>query len=179
MPQHARMEPPRLRLRIPRLVRTNRGRMPNFLNTPGNPSRRPCRTRRFARRQRRGVALVELAVVASLLFLLVVGIFEFGRMVMVQQFLTNASRAGARRGILEQTTESDVQTIVTDYLSNSTIPGATVTVSPDQLSKVGFGDPVSVTVSVPYDHVSWLPAPWFLGGKNLSGRSVMLAERPE
>ena len=125
------------------------------------------------------MALVEFAVVAPLLFLLVLGVFEFGRMVMVQQFLTNASREGARRGILEQTTKSDVQTIVTDYLRNSTISGVDVDVYPDQLSKVGFGDPVSVTVSVPFDHVSWLPAPWFLGGKNLSGRSVMLAERPE
>ncbi len=179
MSRYARKKPPRLRLRALRLVRANRGRSPNSLNTPGNPSRRPRRARRFARGQRRGVALVEFAVVASLLFLLVVGMVEFGRLVMVQQFLINASRAGARRGILEQTTESDVQTIVTDYLSSSTISGTTVTVSPDQLIKVGFGDPVSVTVSVPFDHVSWLPAPWFLGGKNLSGRSVMIAERPE
>ena len=177
--RYARKEPPRLRLRAARLVRTNRGRSPNSLNTPGKPSRRPRGTRRFARGQRRGVALVEFAVVASVLFLLVVGMFEFGRMVMVQQFLTNASRAGARRGILEHTTESDVQTIVTDYLSSSAISGATVTVSPDQLSTVGFGDPVSVTVSVPFDHVSWLPASRFLGGKNLSAQSVMIAERPE
>ena len=168
-----------MRLRAPRLVRTNRGRSPNLLNATGNPARRLRRTRRFARGQRRGVALVEFAVVASLLFLLILGMFEFGRMVMVQQFLTNASRAGARRGILEHTTESDVQTIVTDYLSSSAIPGATVTVSPDQLSTVGFGDPVSVTVSVPFDHVSWLPASRFLGGKNLSAQSVMIAERPE
>ena len=179
MSRYARKEPPRSRLGVPRLVRANRGHSPNPLNTPGDPSRRPCRTRRFARGQRRGAALVEFAVVAPLLFLLVLAVFEFGRMVMVQQFLTNASREGARRGILEQTTKSDVQTIVTDYLSSSTISGTTVTVSPDQLSKVGFGDPVSVTVSVPFDHVSWLPAPWFLGEKNLSGRSVMLAERPE
>lgn len=123
--------------------------------------------------------MVEFAVVAPLLFLLIFAVFEFGRLVMVEQILTNASREGARRGILEQTTASDVQTIVTDYLRNNTISGATVTVSPEQLSEVGFSDPVRVTVSVPFHHVSWLPAPWFLGGTNLSGQSVMRGERPE
>ena len=123
--------------------------------------------------------MVEFAVIAPLLFLFILGILEFGRMVMVEQFLTNAAREGARRGILEQTTASDVQTAVTDYLTGGTVSGATVTVSPSQLADVGFGDPVSVSISVPYDQVSWLPAPWFLSGTTLSGHCVMRGERPE
>ena len=50
---------------------------------------------------RRGATIVEFALVAPLLFLVVIGMVEFGRMVMVQQILTNASREGARQGILE------------------------------------------------------------------------------
>jgi Flp pilus assembly protein TadG len=53
--------------------------------------------------------VVEFAVVAPLLFLLIFGMIEFGRMVMVQQILTNASREGARRGILEQSTATEVE----------------------------------------------------------------------
>ena len=59
---------------------------------------------RFARRitlsaaedsqSRRGVATVEFAIVAPLFFLLVLGCIEFGRALMVQQMLTNASRVG-------------------------------------------------------------------------------------
>ena len=160
MSPHARIEPPRSSRQV-------RG------------AARPHGTSRRARRRRRGASVVEFAIVAPLLFLFILGIFEFGRMVMVEQFLTNAAREGARRGILEQTTASEVQAVVTDYLTGGAISGATVTVSPDQLTEVGFGDPVSVSISVPYDQVSWLPAPWFLGGVTLSGQSVMYAERPE
>ena len=122
----------------------------------------------MARRPRRGAAAVEFALIAPLLFLLIFGMIEFGRAVMVQQILTNASREGARRAILEQTT-----------LSDTSIPGASVSVSPNPLSSVGFGDPVTVTCSIPYAQVTWLPTPAFFGGKTLTGRSVMRAERPE
>lgn len=104
---------------------------------------------------------------------------EFGRAIMVQQLLTNASREGARRGILEQTTAEEAETVVADYLAGSSVSGATVTILPESLEHLGFGDPVTVTVSVPYNQVSWLPAPWFLQGTNLTAQSVMRAERPE
>lgn len=128
---------------------------------------------------RRGAAVVEFAIVASLLFLLILGIIEFGRLLMVQQILTNASREGARRAVLEQATVTDVETLVDNYLASSSVPGATVTVSPSSLSTLGFGDPVTVSVSVPYNQVSWLPSPWFLGGRVLSAESVMRAERAQ
>lgn len=129
-------------------------------------------------RKRRGVAAVEFAIVAPFLILLVFGIIECGRAIMVQQVLTNASREGARRAILEATTTSEVTTIVSDYLTNGSIAGATVTVSPTPLSSAGFGDPVTVTVSVPYDQVSWIP-PWFMGGRTLSASTQMHADRLE
>ena len=80
---------------------------------------------------------------------------------------------------MEQATATEVKSIVVDYLANSSVDGATVTISPASLNDVGFGDPVMVTVSVPFDQVSWVPAPWFLAGRNLIAQSVMRAERPE
>src|SRR5205823_8867626 len=47
---------------------------------------RPCR---LYRRNRRAAAAVEFAVVAPVFFLLVFGMIEYGRMVMVQQVITN------------------------------------------------------------------------------------------
>ena len=149
------------------------------LGTPGDRSHTPQKTRRPARRRRRGATVVEFAVVAPLLFLFIFAMIEFGRLVMVEQILTNAAREGARRGILEQSTAAEVETIVSDYLTESSIAGATVSVSPGNFHQVGFGDPVTVTVSVPYGQVSWLPTPRFLGGTNLTAQSVMRGERPE
>ncbi|NQU24217.1 MAG: pilus assembly protein [Candidatus Nealsonbacteria bacterium] len=135
--------------------------------------------RRRRRRRRRGAFLVEFAVVAPVFFLLVFGMLEFGRMVMVQQILTNASREGARRAVLEQSTKADVENTIAVFLDNQSVSGATVTVTPDPLTSVGFGDPVSVVVSVPYSQVSWLPTPGFLGAKQLTAQSVMCGERAE
>ncbi len=154
------------------VTRTNGG----ITRGSSSPRRRP---RRAAARRRRGAALVEFAVVAPLLFLVIFAVIEFGRMVMVHQIMTNAAREGARRAILEQTTNAETHTIVSDYLTASSISNATVSVTPESFDQVGFGDPINVTVSVAFDDVSWLPAPWFLVGTNLSVTSTMRAERPE
>lgn len=130
-------------------------------------------------KRRRGTAAVEFAIVAPLVFLMLFGMIEFGRMLMVQQILTNASREGARRAIIESSTMTEVTEIVTDYLQRNSISGATLTLEPTDLTSVGAGDPVSVSVAVTYDQVSWLPVPQYAGGVLLTGQSRMRAERPE
>jgi len=128
------------------------------------------------RKKRRGAAAVEFALVAPLFFLLVFGMIEFGRMVMVQQVLTNASREGARTAVLDGTTLTDVQQIVGVYLAASGINGATLTTVPANPATADFGDPVTVTISIPFSAVSWLPTPMYLGAKTLSASSVMRRE---
>lgn len=127
-------------------------------------------------RNRGGAAVVEFAIVAPLLFMLVFGIIEFGRMIMVQQILTNASREGARRAIIEDVSGSEVVNLVSEYLTASSIDGATVTVEPMSLN-LGFGDPVTVTVEVPFADVSWGGSAWFLGGSTFQASTVMHGER--
>ena len=120
--------------------------------------------------------MVEFAVVAPLFFLLIFGMIEFGRMVMVQQVITNASREGARIGVLDGATTSDVTTAVNNYLQSASIQGATVSVTPSPPSSAGYGAPVTVAVSVSFNQVSWLPSPMFLGGQTLSATTVMRRE---
>ncbi len=131
---------------------------------------------RSHRKKRRGAAVVEFAIVAPLFFLLVFGMIEFGRMMMVQQVITNASREGARQAVLDGATTQEVTTVVTDYLANGSVSGATVTIDPNPPGNAAFGAPVTVNVSVPFDQVSWLPAPWFLGGTTLAASTVMRRE---
>lgn len=129
--------------------------------------------------RRRGSAVVEFAVVAPVLFLFIFAVIEFGRIIMVEQILTNAAREGARRAILEQSTAAGVETGVGEYLMNNSISGATVTVTPGDFKKLGFGDPVTVAISVPVDRVSWFPATRWVDGATLSVQSVMRCERVE
>ena len=48
-----------------------------------------------ARGRREGSAMIEFAFVAPILFMLLLGIFELGRGLMVTELLTAASRIGA------------------------------------------------------------------------------------
>ena len=107
---------------------------------------------------------------------MVFGMVEFGRMIMVQQVLTNSSREGARMAVLDETTTTAVQAAVQTYLQNGGMSNATVSVSPDPPSFAGYGEPVTVTVSVSFNQVSWLPTPMFLGGQALSAATVMRRE---
>jgi len=119
---------------------------------------------------------VEFAIVAPLFFLLIFGMIEFGRMVMVQQIITNGSREGARIAVLDGTSTAEIATAVEAYLQNASIAGADVTISPDPPNSAGYGEPVSVTVSIPFNQVSWLPSPMFLGGNTMTATTVMRRE---
>lgn len=97
-------------------------------------------------------------------------------MIMVQQVITNASREGARQAVLDGATTATVQSVVNDYLTSGGVSGGTVTVSPDPPSGAAYGDPVTVSVSVPFDEVSWLPSPMFLGETTMNASTVMRRE---
>lgn len=136
-------------------------------------------------RKQRGAAAVEFAVVAPVFILLIFGMIEYGRMVMVQQMLTNASREGARRAVLEGATDSDVRTVITNYLTPAHIPvtSSDITIQVGDppttaaISTADFGDPIHVSVGINFGQVSWLPSPMYLSsGTRMTATSVMRKE---
>jgi Flp pilus assembly protein TadG len=128
-----------------------------------------------SRRSRLGVAATEFAIVAPVFFLMVVGFIEFGRALMVQQVLINASRVGARMASTTGSTTAAVQSAVQSYASGVAVPGVTVTVSPNPATAVA-GTVITVNTSVPFSKVSWMSSPWFLAGKTLHANSQMRKE---
>jgi Flp pilus assembly protein TadG len=117
-----------------------------------------------------------------LFFLVVLGMVEIGRAVMVMQVVTNAAREGARLAVIDgsaatPTTTTVVQNWVKSYLSNSGLSSsaATVTVSPEP-STATDGTQITVTVSIPYSAVSWLPTARFMAGRSLKAKVVMRRE---
>lgn len=133
---------------------------------------------RLACRKRLGAAAVEFALVAPLFFLLVFGMVEFGRMVMIQQVITNASREGARMAVLDGASASSVKSSVVTYMANGgvTISTSDVTINPSDPTTAAAGNPVTVTVSLPFSQVSWLPSPMFLGSRQMTASTVMRRE---
>lgn len=142
-----------------------------------------------SRRKRRGVAAVEFAVIAPLFFMLLFGMIEFGRMIMVQQLLTQASREGARQAVLDGATSAQVEQAVEEYLASVSIPGTAASIAAyagKPADKAGTGTPdvsgaargqaVTVEISIPYREASWLPAPWFLGQAVIKAAATMRHE---
>jgi Flp pilus assembly protein TadG len=123
---------------------------------------------------------VEFAIVAPVFFLMIFGMIEYGRLVMVQQVLTNATREGARRAVLEDATADTVRTVVRNYLDNSSIngnnPNLQITVDPEPQSATEDDEAITVSVSLPFRDVSWLPAPLYLNATTMNASSVMRRE---
>lgn len=114
---------------------------------------------------RSGVAAVELAVVAPLLALMLVGVWEVGRMVEVQQLVTNAAREGGRQASTGSKNAASVKNDVVNYLTVNGITGVTASmVTITNLTNGSRSDPTQgsqldqyrVTVSMPFNNVRWI-----------------------
>jgi hypothetical protein len=117
---------------------------------------------RKKRTTRSGAATVEFAIVAPIFFLLVFGLIEMGRMMMLQQSLTNAAREGCRKAVLATTKNgSDVEADMRDYLqsviSDAADTGKVRIDVPDNLADVASGNILTVSVEVDYLDAGWLP----------------------
>src|SRR5262249_58622876 len=103
------------------------------------------------------VHAVEFALVGAVMFVLILGLTEIGRAIMVQHLLTNAARDGCRVGVLEGKSNSDISATVISSLSAQGIKGEGVTVQVNDgtadASTAKAGDEVTVIVSVPVGSV--------------------------
>jgi len=129
----------------------------------------PCR---LYRRNRRAAAAVEFAFVAPVFLLLVLGTIEYRRLVMVQQVITYASCEGARVADLDDAKRPEMEALVRSYGQSGLISGSTIH-KPLNFDNAGFGDPITNKVSIPFNQVSWLLSPMYLGGQSLSATTIM------
>ena len=107
------------------------------------------RTRR--RPRRRGQALVEFALVAPLLLLLILGLIDFARAWNVYQVLTDAAREGARNAVVQNQTmaEADVVAIVEAALGRASLDPDKTTITITGFGS-GQGNPTSVRIEYEY-----------------------------
>ena len=121
-----------------------------------------------------------MAIILPLLLLLVFGTAEFGIALYRQEVLTNASREGARAGIVLSTpavTTANIQAVVTNYLTSAGFNPALI--PPPTVTGAGGAFGTNVTVTVTYDtSFSVLNAlvPGIPAVKTLTGQTVMRHE---
>jgi Flp pilus assembly protein TadG len=111
------------------------------------------------------------------LILLLFGIIESGRMIMVHQSLTTAAREGARKAIVQGTSAAQAKAAVESFLADVGVRGTSVKVTAG--ATAAHGEPIKVSVTVPFKRVSWLPSPFFFGKSTLSASATMRRETPD
>ena len=141
-------------------------------------------------KNRKGAAMVELAIILPILLIVLFAIIEFGLILYDKALITNASREGARQGIVfrwdvganiyNPYTEADIQGVVNAYLDggNRLIPpAAPVTNVPGGIFCTGAGSQLTVRVTYNYN---FFVLPNFItsitGPMNLAAETIMRCE---
>ena len=109
----------------------------------------------------RGAAAVEFALLLPVLLTILYGIIEFGMIMYGREVVTNASREGARAGIIQvspKPTSGQITTIATNYLTGTGINPSQVTIT---VTGAGGASPTMLTVTATYSYpwlVPYIPA---------------------
>ena len=127
-----------------------------------------------------GASAVEFAIVLPLLLVLLFGIIEFGILLYDKAMITNASREGARVGIVfddpDRLCNSGITTVVNDYAQNylinfsSNFLGAPTILRQDRVGgtmidcKGESGGTLTVTVTYQYDFLVFPNLAKLVGG---------------
>jgi Flp pilus assembly protein TadG len=145
------------------------------------------RTQTGNKQKRRGAAMVEMAVCFPVFMLMLLGIIEFGRGLMVSQLLTSAAREGCRSAVIDGSTDASVEAeMVTQVVNTVGCTAADVGISivvtsvsdgsvVPLLANADPRDLIDIDVTVSFDSVSFT-AGRFLSGQLLRGQCAMRKE---
>lgn len=135
-------------------------------------------------RGEKGQALAEMAIILPVLLVLLVGMIEFGLLLFNQQVITNASREGARYGIVSRSPRyplDSIKAVVDNYCADHMISFGSgpppETIAPTlagphaPVADAQFQDTLTVIVTFDYD---FLVLPNFIG--DLAGGITLRAE---
>ncbi len=141
---------------------------------------RAARSIAAANSKRRGAAVVEFAVVSPLLVLLLLGMIEVGRAMMIGEVTAGAARVGARAAVITGATNTGIANTVSSYLQAGGVRGAATTISVNgaagvDLSAAKTGDAIQVTVQAPMEANSWVSSTFF-DSKCISGTATFVKE---
>jgi Flp pilus assembly protein TadG len=131
---------------------------------------------RILKRNGRGLATVEMAIVLLLLVMVTMGAIRYGWLFLKVQQITNAARQGARLAILPNVTPTNVTDAIGLLMDAAGMPeassGYSVAITNGDLSSIGDPNQITVTVriTVPRANIdimdlALLPAPTNLGAE--------------
>jgi Flp pilus assembly protein TadG len=101
----------------------------------------------FRRKSQSGQGLVELGILVPFITLVLVGVVDFGRVLMVRHVITNAAREGARVACMgsSSSSESEVSSTVGMYIAGAGLDMGQAAVTITGVT-AGPGLPATVTI---------------------------------
>ncbi len=124
--------------------------------------------------RRRGVTVVEFAVVAPVFFLLLFAGIEFATLGTIRSTAHNAAYEGARKLVIPGAVASDGITEATRIMGIVGVHDLTVTTTPAVIDETT--QDVTVNISIPYDNNAVF-VPWFTGGLTINASINLKTER--
>ena len=126
---------------------------------------------------RRGAALVEFAIVAPFLLLMLVGMIEFGRALILKQSLNAAARVGVREATLPGSTVASVKAAAEAIAGLATTAEVDVAVTPNlDTEEVNAGDTITVSVGAPISAITKMGSFWFGADFEVTADAAMRKE---
>jgi Flp pilus assembly protein TadG len=162
-----------------------------MLSSSEKPAEQPSGS---ARRQRRSAtAVIEFALLCPFLCMIIMGMFELGRAMMVKNILSDAARKACRTGIQRDKGNSDITSEVNNIMSDNgftaakfnppSIGAITITVTDpsgntltDSLDAPS-GTVVSVQVSIPVSSTAWVPVIFLGSNSSLESETVVMMKQ--
>lgn len=129
--------------------------------------------------KRRGLALIELAIVLPLLLAITFGVMEYGWMFLKANQIANAARQGARVGARPNATAATITTAVNNAMTAGSMPTSayTITITPANPSTLLSGQQLTVRVRATYANID-LGLPLIPVPTNLTSQVTMAREGP-
>jgi Flp pilus assembly protein TadG len=127
-----------------------------------------------SRRRRSGVVTVEMALCLPLLLTFILFMFEFSRVYMLRQSVTEAAYQAARAIKVPGGASSEADSVVQTMMEAVGAQNYTIQVQPQTV--LASTDYVTVTVTVPINGNSW-GAPLFSNNSQIIGSSTLKTER--
>jgi Flp pilus assembly protein TadG len=124
--------------------------------------------------KRRGLAIVEFAIVLPVFVLIVMATIESSSMIFMKQSLEIAAYEGVRTALVREATQNNVIGSCSQILETRSVTGAVVTVTPN-FGNLNYGEFITVSVSASCSENSLLGS-WFYGGRTLVCEAEMMKE---